>query len=104
MAFKSVLITGCSAGGIGSALAKVFQKSNLRVFATARDLAKMSDLKALSNIVLLTLDPILPESVQAAMERVKQETGGTLDYLVSNAGQTLMAPVLDFDIKSAKKM
>ena len=104
MASKSVLITGCSAGGIGSALVEVFQKSNLRVFATARDPAKMSHLKALSNVVLLTLDPTLPESVQAAMERVKQETGGTLDYLVSNAGQTLMAPILDFDIETAKKM
>ena len=104
MALKSVLITGCSAGGIGSALVEVFQKSNLHVFATARDPTKMSHLKALPNVVLLTLDPTLPESVQAAMERVKQETGGTLDYLVSNAGQTLMAPILDFDIETAKSM
>ncbi|KAI4285067.1 MAG: hypothetical protein L6R38_000963 [Xanthoria sp. 2 TBL-2021] len=104
MALKSVLITGCSAGGIGSALAEAFQNRNLRVFATARDVSKMSHLKNLPNVTLLTLDPTLESSVRTALETLEAQTGGTLDYLVNNAGQTIIMPTLDFDIETAKQM
>ena len=101
---KTVLITGSSEGGIGAALAKAFQKRSLRVFATARNPSKMASLSSLENVVLLRLDPTSQESVQAAVEQVRKDTGGKLDYLVNNAGQTLMAPTLDFDIETAKRM
>ena len=101
---KTVLITGCSAGGIGSALAEVFQKRGIHVFATARDLSKMSHLQTLSHVTLLKLDPTSGPSVQAAVEDVKRQTGGTLDFLVNNAGQTIIMPTLDFDIDTAKSM
>ncbi|KAL8672930.1 MAG: hypothetical protein Q9168_002636 [Polycauliona sp. 1 TL-2023] len=104
MTLKSVLITGCSAGGIGSALAEAFQKRNMHVFATARDISKMSHLKDLPNVTLLALDPTLDSSVRAALEVLKSETGGNLDYLVNNAGQTIIMPTLDFDIETAKRM
>jgi short-subunit dehydrogenase len=38
------------------------------------------------------------------VESVKTQTGGTLDYLVNNAGQTIIMPTLDFDIETAKGM
>ncbi|EAU37707.1 predicted protein [Aspergillus terreus NIH2624] len=41
---KSVLITGCSPGGIGNALAREFHRQGLRVFATARDAKTIEDL------------------------------------------------------------
>ena len=104
MALKTVLITGCSAGGIGFALAEEFHKRGLHVFATARDAAKMSHLQKLPNVTLLTLDPTSGPSVKAAVESVKTQTGGTLDYLVNNAGQTIIMPTLDFDIETAKGM
>lgn len=104
MTLKSVLITGCSAGGIGSALAESFQKRNMRVFATARDPSKMSHLDNLPNVTLLTLDPTSLASVQSSAISVGAQTGGTLDYLVNNAGQTIIMPTLDFDVEIAKSM
>ena len=104
MPLKSVLITGCSAGGIGFALAQEFQKRNFHVFATARDPAKMSQLDKRPNVTLITLDVTSLSSVQKAVDIVRAHTGGTLDYLVNNAGQTLIMPTLDFDIETAKAM
>jgi 1-acylglycerone phosphate reductase len=53
----SVLITGCSEGGIGDALARAFHHNGLRVFATARNLAKVEHLKKLG-LHILPLDVI----------------------------------------------
>ena len=104
MASQSALITGCSAGGIGFALVQAFQKRNIHVFATARDTNKMSQLEKLSNTTLLELDPTSQFSVDQAVEIVKAKTGETLNYLVNNAGQTVIMPTLDFDIEAAKAM
>ena len=104
MALKTVLITGCSAGGIGSVLAEAFQKRPLRVFATARDASKMSHLDKLSKVTLITLDLTSGPSVNAAVESVKARASETVDYLVNNAGQTIIMPTLDFDIETAKSI
>jgi len=82
---KTVLITGCSEGGIGDYLAREFQSRGFRVFATARDLKKVEHLKA-SGLDVLALDVTSPESVDAAVKDVKAITGGTLDFLVNNSG------------------
>ena len=104
MAIKSVLITGCSTGGIGGALALAFQKRGLHVFATARTLSKMSHLEKLPNVTLLTLDVTSSSSIATAVEAVEAQTGGTLDYLVNNSGGGLIMPTLDTDIEEAKRM
>jgi 1-acylglycerone phosphate reductase len=85
MVQKTVLITGCSEGGIGDALAKAFHKKGLRVFATARNLAKTEHLKAL-RLDVLPLDVVNEESIKKAVESVRTATGGTLDILVNNSG------------------
>jgi 1-acylglycerone phosphate reductase len=92
---KSVLVTGCSDGGLGSALALTFAQRGLLVFATARSTAKMTKLDNLPNVRLLTLDITKPEDVRAAVASVKKETGGSLDFLVNNAGQARYMPMLD---------
>ncbi|KAI1609492.1 oxidoreductase [Exophiala viscosa] len=104
MPSKTVLITGCSAGGIGHTLAMEFQRRGLTVFATARSTSKMSGLEKLPNTTLLSLDVTSPTSIAEAVERIKAQTGGKLDYLVNNSGRNIMIPALDADIDDAKEM
>ena len=85
MAQKSVLITGCSNGGIGDSLARAFHKKGLRVFATARNLAKVEHLKV-TGIEIIQLDVVDDVSIKQAVETVRAKTGGTLDFLVNNSG------------------
>lgn len=95
---ETVLVTGCSDGGIGSALALVLQQRGLHVFATARDPSKMSDIDGLPNVTKLTLDVVKTDDIKAAVELVSKETGGTLNYLINNAGRNHFLPILDEDL------
>lgn len=81
----SVLITGCSEGGIGDYLVRDFHNRGFRVFATARDLKKVEHLKRLG-LEVLALDVTSSESIDAAVDDVKAITGGALDFLVNNSG------------------
>ncbi|KAI5861442.1 oxidoreductase [Durotheca rogersii] len=101
---KTVLVTGCSEGGIGEALAREFQARGLHVFATARSESKMASLHKLANVTVLPLDVTCTDSIAAAVTAVSAKTGGKLDYLVNNAGTQIVMPVLDFDIQQAKAM
>lgn len=98
----SVLITGCSDGGIGSGLALVFQERGYHVFATARNLDKTSALKNLPNVTLLKLEVTDASHIQAVKDAVSAHTGGTLSYLINNAGRNHFMPLLDEDINAAK--
>lgn len=82
---KTVLITGCSEGGIGDALARTFHKKGCRVFATARNLDKVQHLEK-AGIEVLELDVLDEVSCKKAAELVKEATGGTLNVLVNNSG------------------
>jgi len=101
---RSVLVTGCSDGGIGSALALSFAARGLLVFAGARSISKMTKLSSLPSVRLLELDVLKPEDIHTAVSAVKKETGGSLDYLVNNAGQVRYRPVLDEDVDEAKEL
>ncbi|KAJ5679255.1 hypothetical protein N7462_007499 [Penicillium macrosclerotiorum] len=100
----SVLITGCSDGGIGSGLALVFQQRGYHVFATARNPGKMAALRNLPNVTLLTLDVTNKSDIQATKDLVDEETGGTLSYLINNAGRNHFMPLLDDDVDIAKRI
>ncbi|KIW85483.1 hypothetical protein Z517_00874 [Fonsecaea pedrosoi CBS 271.37] len=105
LGLKSVLITGCSAGGIGGGLAKAFHDNGYHVFATARTPSKISQsLAQAPNVSVLTLDVLSSESIAAAVESVSTVTGGTLDVLVNNSGQVMVMPALDTSITEAKKL
>jgi len=100
---KIVLITGCSAGGIGDALAREFHRRGLRVIATARRLEAMAGLAA-QGIETLELDVTDDESVRKTREATAKLTGGKLDILVNNAGQGGPAAATDFEIEKAKAL
>lgn len=103
MSKKTVLVTGCSDGGTGSALAIAFHNAGWRVFATARNLKKMSSVSDLG-IETLTLDVQSKESLSSCVAAVAKLTDGTLDALVNNAGVGLSMPVSDLSIEECKKM
>lgn len=102
MSKQTVLITGCSDGGIGSALAVVFQQRGFHVFAISRDFSKMSSLRGLSDVTLLPLNVVKSADTKAAVGAVSEKTGGTLDYLVSNAGRNHVMPILDENLDAVK--
>ncbi|KAI8918206.1 NADPH-dependent 1-acyldihydroxyacetone phosphate reductase [Powellomyces hirtus] len=99
---KTALITGCSAGGIGHALALRLHRDGYRVFATARRIDSMKELAA-TGIETLILDVTSTDSIAAVLAEVTGRTEGRgLDYLINNAGQPLASPALDIDVDAAK--
>lgn len=104
---KTALITGCSEGGIGHALALEFSRRGVHVFATARTPSKMASLRDMPNITVLSMDVTSQASIDAALMAIstfKVGMEGMLDYLVNNAGGQVVMPVLDLDMKVARKM
>ena len=94
---KSVLITGCTPGGIGHALAKEFRSKGFRVFATARKADSISDLTN-NGIEILSLEVTNDDSIKALQDEIKSRTNGTLDILVNNAGRNYTVPALDLEM------
>ncbi|KAK8021745.1 hypothetical protein PG990_006883 [Apiospora arundinis] len=100
----SVLITGCSDGGAGSALATVFQQQGYLVFATSRSSGTMSNVEKLANVHVLQLDVTKPADIRAAVEVVSEKAEGELTYLVNCAGRNHFMPLLDEDIEQGKAL
>ncbi|XXH02713.1 hypothetical protein Hte_009098 [Hypoxylon texense] len=96
---RSVLITGCSDGGMGAELAIAFHEAGLKVYATARHPAKMARLASLG-VETLALDVQSASSIAACARKV----GSRLDILVNNAGQGYAMPVVDIDLAEARRL
>ena len=100
---RTVLITGCSAGGLGHGLAVAFHARGLKVIATARTHAKMADLSS-KGITTLPLDVLSAESIADCVSAVSNLTSGRLDMLINNAGGGYNVPVSDIDVSKGKEL
>jgi 1-acylglycerone phosphate reductase len=90
----TVLITGCSEGGIGYSLALQFARQNYQVFAASRRLSSMESLSSNPNITLIELDVNSLPSIQSAFSLISGQTGGTLNILYHNAGVRSIVPAI----------
>ena len=101
---KTILITGCSAGGIGAALAHTLASQGHNVYATARNTSKIpTELSKLANVMTLQLDVTSTSSVTEAAKAVAADRKG-LDVLDNNAGAGFTMPLLDVDIARAQQV
>ncbi|KAI0389483.1 short-chain dehydrogenase/reductase [Xylariaceae sp. FL0594] len=103
MVLKSVLITGCGQAGIGAALATEFHMRGHKVFATGISQAQLTGLAELGMDVF-ELDVTSASSIDEAVSRVSEVTGGKLDVLVNNAGVIQYLPFADTPIDDARRV
>ena len=100
---KSVLITGCTPGGIGQSLALEFHSHGYRVFATARSPSTISSLAALG-IETLALELQDPQTIISLQSQIFSLTNGRgLDILINNAGKNNIMPAMDLDMDEVQK-
>ncbi|KAJ4184910.1 hypothetical protein NW755_008824 [Fusarium falciforme] len=100
---RTILITGCSEGGAGHALALEFAAQGFRVFATARSTKSLALLQE-KGIETLTLDVTRPESISSLKTEIAKRTGGKLDVLFNNAGMMYEAPAIEADQDQVRDM
>ncbi|CAI4217467.1 unnamed protein product [Parascedosporium putredinis] len=108
---KTALITGCTPGGIGHAIALKFHekrkpeshvrtkltrcpRAGVHVIVTARRPEVLVEMAAMG-MDAVKLDVTNAESIAEAKAQVDELTGGKLDFLVNNAGVTHTVPATD---------
>lgn len=100
---KLVLISGCSKGGLGDALALELHAKGYHVIATARDLAKIKHL-ADKGMETLVLDVLSTTSIAECVSNVSSQHDGRLDMLINNAGSAYCMPLSDASISESRKL
>ncbi len=83
MSGKVALITGASSG-IGAATALRMAAAGFIVYAAARRVDRMADLRV-HGIKVIGLDVTSEDSITSCLQTIRQESGG-IDVLVNNAG------------------
>lgn len=102
MSERTVLITGCTPGGIGHELCEAFRARGLHVIATARNPSVLAPLADRPGFTCLPLDVTSQDSIDKCRDEVARLTGGKLDVLVNNAGRTHTVPATDLDMDDVR--
>lgn len=98
LAGKRVLLTGC-ASGIGLATARAYAGAGAAVYGgdvnTVAGEAAMADIRAAGGQAqFMPLDLTRPESIDAFVDAVREQAGGTVDIVASVAGIDIIKPFL----------
>jgi short-subunit dehydrogenase len=96
---KVILVTGGSSG-MGKETAKVLAGMGHKVYAAARRVENMEDLKALG-VTPLALDITKEEQCRAVVDQIQKDEG-RIDVLVNNAGYGLYGTVEETSIDEAR--
>ena len=105
MTKPTVLITGCSQGGIGDALARQFAEHGHHVFAAVRNPSKAADFSDVKDIEVVVLDVTLSDSINSLVADLKDRLPeGKLDILVNNAGVVASGPLIEIDPATARRI
>ncbi|KIK70766.1 hypothetical protein GYMLUDRAFT_32814 [Collybiopsis luxurians FD-317 M1] len=97
-----VLVTGCSDGGIGAALCEEFAARGCKVYATARNPAKMQGFSH-PLIEKRALDVTSDEDIKRVIEDIVEHQG-RLDLLVNNAGAGAPGALLDQTMETVQNV
>ncbi|KAI1116346.1 hypothetical protein F5Y14DRAFT_459422 [Nemania sp. NC0429] len=98
-----VLITGCSPGSIGEALAKEFLLHDaVTVFATSLPGEQLTELEGLG-VECFPVDVTSTDSVKALKDHFTKHQGENLDVLINCAGMNYVMPALDVDVDELKR-
>lgn len=100
---RYALVTGCSEGSLGEALALALHARNITVFASVRDPSKATTLKD-ARIYVVVLDVRSDSSIKECVGEISAVTGGTLDILINNAGGGHYMPFLHLDLNKAREL
>lgn len=96
---KVALVTGASSG-MGRDFARALLAEGLVVYAAARRVAQMDDLKQLGAIPL-KMDITSEEDIQAVVRTIEADHGG-VDVLINNAGVSMLGAMEDFSNSDAR--
>ncbi|MED7819680.1 MULTISPECIES: SDR family NAD(P)-dependent oxidoreductase [unclassified Francisella] len=99
---QSILITGCSHGGIGYATAVHLKELGYQVFASARKQKDVDILNA-EGFEAYLIDVIDYQSIDNAIEDILNKTNGILDVVFNNAGYGQAGAIEDIETKFLKK-